>query len=170
MMCCDQGFEYNNPTTICCSLKESIRHLRNIHISFVGGLDQIFQVFLLGPHNLMGGRLAHGSGYCRSGDAVLSSSDAIRQRLARHLVLSAAPPPPVLLLSVLPGAAVRGRTGRCNEGRCSVRYTPLLGLKAPQGPCVPQNLIIPAPTSLLLSRPNPSPSQPVLWARPPPAP
>lgn len=51
------------------------------------------QVLLLGPHHFMRGGFADGSGYGRSRNAVLSSCDAICQRLTRHLRLPFVPLP-----------------------------------------------------------------------------
>lgn len=45
------------------------------------------QVLFLGPHHFMRGCFADGSGHSRSRNAVLSSCDAICQRLTRHLRL-----------------------------------------------------------------------------------
>lgn len=51
------------------------------------------QVLLLGPHHFVRGGFADGSGYGRSRNAVLSSCDAICQRLTRHLRLPFVPLP-----------------------------------------------------------------------------
>lgn len=42
-------------------------------------------MFLFRAHNFVCGRLAHGFGHGRAGNAVLSGRDPVRNALARHL-------------------------------------------------------------------------------------
>lgn len=67
------------------------------------------QVLFLGPHHFMRGGFADGSGYGRSRNAVLSSCDAICQRLTRHLRTACWLLPPL-----------QGRKTREGRGRCRV--------------------------------------------------
>lgn len=87
------------------------------------------QVLFLGPHHFMRGGFADGSGYGRSRNAVLSSCDAICQRLTRHLRTAC------WLLPALQGRNTReGRRGCRVCGRGEARQGGAQGTRALTAP------------------------------------
>lgn len=81
----DKGFEDHHPAGVGRALEQRVCQLRDAHVHLIGAVDQIVEVFLLGPADFVCCSLAHRFADGRAGHAVLGCCDPISDGLPRHL-------------------------------------------------------------------------------------